>query len=206
MTLTIEPALTYSIALVLLLERYNWLRFLGLLVGIAGLLLILLPQASLPSREMVPWVLVGLVVPMSWAVWGNWMAYARPPEVDSAVATFAMFAFGAAMLLPAVVAMEEFWWLDAERVRLWWLIPVFAVLNVCLWLPGFECVRVAGPVFYSVWPLVCAPMTMGAGMLFFGERYSMWIWGALALLFVSLYLVNLTMSSARLRRAEHRVG
>ena len=166
------------------------------------MLLILLPQASLPSREMVPWVLVGLALPVSWAVWSNWTAYARPPEVDCAVATFGLLAFGTAMLLPAVVATDELWWFDAERVHLWWLIPVFAVLNVWVWLAGFECVRVAGPVFYSVWPFVCTPMTMGVGMVLFGERYSMWIWGALALLFASLYLVNLTMGSVRLRRAE----
>ena len=130
MTITIEPALTYLLALVLLLERYRSLRFVGLLIGIAGLLLILLPEASLPSREMVPWVLVGLAMPASWAVWSNWMAYDRPPEVDSAVTTFGLLAFGAGMLLPAVVAMDELWWFDAERVHLSWLIPVFAVLNV----------------------------------------------------------------------------
>lgn len=206
MTFAMEPALTYLVALILALERYSSLRFTGLLLGIAGLLLIVLPESSLPSREMVPWVLVGFTLPVSWAVWSNWMAYVRLPEVDSAVATFGMLAFGAVMLLPAVVAMDELWWFDAERIHLWWLIPVFAVLNVWLWLLSFECIRVAGPVFYSIWGFVGTPMTIGAGMIFFGERHSVWVWSALALLFASLYLVNLTMRSARLRRAEHRVG
>ena len=200
MTFALEPALTYLVALILLLERYSSLRFLGLLLGIAGLLLIVLPESSLPSREMVPWVLVGFTLPASWAVWSNWMAYVRLPEVDSAVATFGMLAFGAVMLLPAVVVMDELWWFDAERIHLWWLIPVFAGLNVWLWLLSFECIRVAGPVFYSVWSFVGTPMTIGAGMMFFGERHSLWVWSALALLFASLYLVNLTMSRARLRQ------
>ena len=69
-----------------------------------------------------------------------------------------------------------------------------------LWVAGFECVKVAGPVFYSVWTFLSMPLTIAAGMIIFGERHSVWIWSALALLFASLYLVNLTMGSARLRR------
>ena len=198
---TIEPALTYLLALVLLLERYRWLRFFGLLIGIAGLALILLPRASLPSREMVPWVLVGLAVPVSWSIWSNWIAYARLPGVDSAVATFGLLVLATAMLLPIAAAMGELWWLEREHARLWWLVPVFAVLNVWLWVASFECIRIAGPVFYSVWAFVGTPLTIGAGMIFFGERHSLWIWSALILLFVSLYLVNSTMDSARARNA-----
>jgi drug/metabolite transporter (DMT)-like permease len=202
MTITIEPAITYLLALVLLLERYRTLRFLGLLLGIAGLMLIVLPEASLPSREMVPWVLIGLAMPIGGAIWSNWIAYARPPAVDAAAATLGLLGLGTVMLLPAVIAMDELWWFDAERIHLWWLIPVFAVLNVWVWFTGFVCVRVAGPVFYSVWPFVTTPMTMAVGMVIFGEKYSAWIWGALVILLTSLYLVNLTMASARLQRVE----
>lgn len=197
MVSTIEPALTYLVALVLLLERFRVLRVFGLLLGIVGLLLILLPQASLPSREMVPWFLVGLAVPVSWAIWSNWIAYARPPEVGPVVASFGLFAVAAVVLLPVAVSTDELWWLEGELAHLWWTIPIFSALNIWLWLASFECIRVAGPVFYSIWAFVGTPLSIAAGMLFFGETHSSWIWSALVLLFASLYLVNATMSSAQ---------
>ena len=195
MTLAVEPALTYSLALFLLLERYRPLRFAGLLIGIAGLFLMLLPQTSLPSRDMVPWVLVGLIVPVSWAVWSNLMAFRAPPQVDSAVVCFGMLALGALMLLAPVTVMDELWWFDEVSADLWWLVPVFSVLNVWIWLASFECIRVAGPVFYSTWAFIGTPMIVGAGLLIFGERHSPWIWSALVLLLLSLAFVNGTMAA-----------
>ena len=52
-------------------------------------------------------------------------------------------------------------------------------------------------MFYSIWAFVGTPLSIAAGMLFFGETHSSWIWSALVLLFASLYLVNATMSSAQ---------
>ena len=199
MTLTIEPAVTYLLALCLLLERFRTLRFAGLLLGIAGLLLILLPQASLPSREMVPWVLVCLAAPVSWAIWSNLMAVIRPPDIDSAVASFGLLVIAALMLLPAAAAQGELWWFDGPGSELWWLLPIFGGLNTVLWIAGFESVRISGPVFYSLWTLLATPATIAAGMIFFTERHSLWIWSALILLAASLWLVNRTMSAARRR-------
>lgn len=200
MTLTVEPALTYLLALCLLIERFRSLRVAGLLFGVAGLVLILLPQASLPSREMVPWVVLALSVPLCWAVWSNVLAVMRPPDIDSAVASFGLLVAAALMLLPAAAARGELWWFDGPGGEVWWLVPVFGALNMLIWIAGFESVRVSGPVFYSLWTLVGTPLTIAAGMVFFAERHSLWIWSALVLLFAGFYLVNRTMGSARKRQ------
>lgn len=193
MVLAIEPALTYLLALLLLLERFRAVRFAGLLIGIAGLFLMLLPQASLPTRGMVPWVIVGLIVPASWAVWSNLMAHRPPPEIDSVVVCFAMLALSALILLGPVIALGELWWFDDVTSDLWWLVPVFSVLNVWIWLASFQCIRLAGPVFYSTWAFIGTPMIIAVGMVVFSERHSPWIWSALVLLLLSLAFVNLTM-------------
>ena len=49
----LEPAFTYVFALVLALERFHRIRLVGLMIGLGGLMLILIPKASLPSPEMV---------------------------------------------------------------------------------------------------------------------------------------------------------
>jgi drug/metabolite transporter (DMT)-like permease len=194
---TIEPALTYLLALALLLERFHRKRFVGILIGIAGLALILLPQASLPSREMLPWVLVALSVPISWSIWSNLVAFDKPPEVDSAVAVCAMLILGSAMLVLPVLWLDQLWLFRGDAADLWWTLPVFVLFNLCLWLACFETIRLEGPVFYSTWTFLGTPLAIAAGMIFFAEQHSWWIWTALTLLLGSLYLVNVTMVAAR---------
>ncbi len=202
MGLTLEPGVTYLIALPLLLERFRTIRFVGILLGIAGLMLILLPEAALPSPAMVPWVLVGLALPIGQALWTNYAGFARPPDVGSHVLAFGLVAAAALMLLVPAIATGAIWWFDGPGPNsdLWWPLVALAVINGG-WIVGFETVRLAGPVFFSMYALIGTPLTIAVGMVVFGEHHSLWIWSALALLFASLYFVNLTMTSAR-RRIE----
>ena len=198
---SIEPALTYLIALPLLLEKFRAIRFFGLLVGIAGLMLILLPQAALPSPDMVPWVILGLAAPIGWSLRNNYIAVARPRDTDSVVLGFGMLTCATVMLLPPTAATGALWWFDGPGGEVWWAVAALVVLNSTGWVIGFETVKLTGPVFYSTWTFFGVPFTMLSGIVLFDERHSLWIWSALALLFASLYFVNLTMTSAR-RRAK----
>ncbi len=200
--LTLEPAITYLIALPLLLERFRTIRFAGILLGIAGLMLILLPEAALPSPAMVPWVLLAMALPFGQALWNNFVSVARPPEVGSDVLAFGLVTAAALMLLVPAIATRTIWWFDGPGPNpdLWWPLVALAVVN-CGWIAGFETVRIAGPVFFSMYALIGTPLTVAIGMVVFGERHSLWIWSALVLLLASLYLVNRTMAAAQ-RRIE----
>ena len=200
MGLTLEPGLTYLIALPLLLERFRTIRFASILLGIGGLMLILLPETALPSRAMVPWVLLGLALPVGQALWNNYVSFARPPDVGSHVLAFGLVAMAALMLLVPAIATGAIWWFDGPGPNpdLWWPIIALAVTN-CGWIIGFEAVRLVGPVFFSMYALLGTPLTIAVGMVAFGERHSLWIWSALILLMASLYLVNRTMASAQQR-------
>ena len=199
MVVTVEPAITYLIALLLVIERLRWLRVAGVLLGVGGLLLIVLPEASLPSPDMVPWVLVAFAMPLCWAAWSNWLSIALPPAMGAVAATFGLMAIGSLMLLPVAAGTGQLWWFDGPSGGMWWVLPVFAVINAVLWTAEFESVRVSGPVFYSLWAFIGTPMAIGSGMLFFAETHSLWIWSALVVLFASLWLVNHTMDAARLK-------
>lgn len=201
MGLTLEPALTYLFALLLLLERFRTLRFFGLLIGVAGLMLILVPEAALPSRAMVPWVLLSLGLPLGQALWSNYIAVAWPPDVDSHVLTFGLITAAAMMMLPAAIATDSIWWFDGDGPGsdAWWPVVALAVMNSFGWIAGFEAIRLAGPVFYSAYTFMGTPLTIAVGMAVFAERHSVWVWSALILLLASLYLVNMTMASARRR-------
>lgn len=196
--LTLEPAFTYLFALMLLLEKFHWVRFAGLAVGMAGLMLIVVPEASLPSPHMVPWVILGLAAPIGWALLSAWIARARPPEVDSLYLACASVLPAALFLLPAMALSGEWWWVEAPLDRGDFAVFGAAFANALLWFLAFECIRLAGPVVYSTWAYVGTPVGIGFGMWFFGESHSAWIWGALVLLFIGLFLVNKTTAKARI--------
>src|SRR5207237_8158476 len=81
--LMLIPLMIYALALALGMDRFRWVRLIGILLGLAGVLLVLLPKASLPSSDMVGWVVLGLVAPLCYALGTILMAKLDPPESKS---------------------------------------------------------------------------------------------------------------------------
>ena len=59
--LSLVPVTIYALALVFRLDSFRIIRFFGILLGLAGLLLVLFPKASLPEPDMLGWVALGQV-------------------------------------------------------------------------------------------------------------------------------------------------
>lgn len=200
--LTLEPAFTYVFALLLALERFHRVRLAGLVIGLIGLAIILVPEAGLPSRAMVPWVLLGLVAPISWAVFSVYIAIVRRPDQGGVLICWGLFTAAALAILPALAITGEWWWFTRPFGNDDLIVLGAILYNPIVWYLAVECVRLTGPVFYSLWGYIGTPAGMVLGILFFDERHSLWIWNALALLIIGLYLVNRTSAQARQSRCE----
>ena len=83
MSVGIAPMLTYGFAGLMKLERFSALKIIGMIVGLGGVLLIVLPDASLPSPDMVGWVLIGISPAVLIALQNVWIECYRPPDTDS---------------------------------------------------------------------------------------------------------------------------
>ena len=107
--LSLVPVMIYALALTLRQERFHTLRFGGILLGLAGILLVLVPQASLPAPGMAGWVALGLVPSLSYAVNAVLIARWRPQQTTS-------LALGAGLMLASagyvfiVMAATGEWW------------------------------------------------------------------------------------------------
>ncbi len=196
LTIPFVPLMTYAIAIALKMERFSPLRFAGVLCGLAGVGLIVLPKASLPDADAAPWFLMALLTPAFYAATNVVAARLRPPESRSAPLAAGMLLAAALLLAPVV------WWLDALY---WPALPVGAaeigiggqiVVSSIAYFIFFEVLRLAGPVFMSFTGYIVTLTGIGWGVMLFGERHSPWVWGAAALIFTGLALVNLRRSAS----------
>lgn len=197
MNMALEPAFTYGFALILALERFHAVRFMGLSLGLGGLMLMLLPQASLPSPDLVLWVALGLLAPLSWAILSVWIARYRPPEADTLVITFGLMSASALLTLPVMFATGDWTWIPTEFGAGEGMLIALAAVVVVTWIMAFECIRLAGPVLYAGWGYVSTPTGIGVGIVLWGEVHSIWIWAALIVILAGLFLLNHTTRQAR---------
>lgn len=188
--LTLVPILVYALALVAGLDRLRLRRVIGILAGFAGVLLVLLPRTSLPAPEMVGWVLLGLVAPLCYAVNATIIALTRPPATGSLPLGFGLLAASAVYGLVAMLASGQAWAFPAPWSPADWATLLAMPNNAISYVLVFEIIRRAGPVVFSTTNYIATLAGMGFGIWFFGDRPSVWIWAALALMFLGLFLVN----------------
>ena len=187
---TLVPLLTYSFALGLGIERFAGLRAFGIVLGLTALLMIIVPDASLPSPAMVGWVLFAILMPACYASENVFIAVRRPDGSDAGALLCGMLAAGAAMTLPLVWLTDTWTSLALPWGVTEWLILAMVAINVVAYLMFLELVRLTGPVFAAQAAYVVTVSGVFWAMVIFGETHSAWVWGAMLVMFGGLALVN----------------
>ncbi|MEK9661325.1 MAG: DMT family transporter [Alphaproteobacteria bacterium] len=186
----LSPLLTYLFALLLRLERPQALRAAGILLGLAGVAILVLPRGSLPSEASLGWALLALIVPTGYASGNVFAELGRPAGADSvALAAGTMIAAALGAALTAFVG-DSFHpvWADPGRAEM--LLAGFAAMTAVAFLVFQAIVALAGAVYLGQVGYLVTLAGIGWGMLFFGETHSHWLWFAVATVFAGVALVN----------------
>ncbi|MCU4653125.1 DMT family transporter [Roseibacterium sp. SDUM158016] len=188
--LSLVPMLSFPIALALGMDRFSALRFAGLLLGFAAILMIALPETSLPDPAMVWWLPLALVAPAFYAVEGNFVARFGTAGLDPVQLLLGASVIGAAMALPLALMTGQ--WISPLPP---WGAPDFAILGSSaahalaysgyVWMVGR-----AGAVFAAQVSYLVTAFGILWAWIIFGETYSGWVWAAIALMFAGLFLVQ----------------
>jgi drug/metabolite transporter (DMT)-like permease len=191
MSNALVPIVTYAITLGIRLERFAALRALGLVAGFGGVLLVLIPDSSLPEPGMAHWALLCFSAAIAYGVQNVYVARATPPGMSSLAMSAGTLLGGGLLVLPIVLATGGFLsllppWQPAHYA----ILGMMAINSSCtvgfLWL-----IRTAGPVFTSQTAYLVVLFGMLWGILFFNDHHSGWIWAALALMIAGVLLVSL---------------
>lgn len=188
-TIAAVPLFAFPIALVLRNERFSALRLAGLGVGLAGVALLVAPETSLPPGVAL-WVPLALVAPLMYAIEGNVVAKWGTAGLDPIQALFGASILGACMALPLALSSGAFVTLSLplERADLALILGSFAhalVYSGYVWLVGR-----AGPSFAAQVSYLVTGTGVLWAMVLLGESYSGWVWAALGLMMLGLFLVQ----------------
>ena len=197
LTLALIPILTYLFALAMRLEIFMTIRLVGIVLGFAGVLMILLPETSLPDPDMVGWVLLAMAAPVCLAGMTVGTVRLRPANMSSLELTAGVLTTSALLMLPIAAATDSWWWFASPFDAGDGALLGIALIQVLLWFSLLELIRLSGPVFLTMVDNLSTLSGVGWGILLFAEVHSLWIWGALGLLLPAVFLVNFTASAVR---------
>ena len=188
---TLTPILTYPAAALFRMDRFRAIRTVGLVLGVGGVALVVVPETSLPSRDMAPWVLLSFVGP------GALCRERADHLVAQAAARRRAAAWRAACSRPGPIFMfvvmaasGQWWWFEGPMTDGDWALAAAAGVTALVFYLMVEIIRLAGPVFFTTVNFMIPLTGIGWGVLFFGESHSYWIWLALVLMLAGLFLVN----------------
>ena len=196
MVVILAPTLTYVFAILLRVDHLRLLSCVGLAVGLGGILLIVLPDVSLPERCMVWWLLLALLAPVLIGLGNVLTALVRPPTMPPTVLGAGMLLSAAALLASIMAASGQFYLFDGAAPGVNWNFLYATLLNSIFYVVFLEVVRLSGPVFFSQMNYLAVAAGFGWGMILFGERYSLYVWGGTALMATSVLLLTLGARSA----------
>jgi drug/metabolite transporter (DMT)-like permease len=184
------PMLALPMAVVLGRDRLTPARLAGLVLGLCGVALIALPDSGLPDRAMVAWLPLAMVGPLCYALEANYVALHNDLKADAMQAMFLASLLAALLALPLVLWSGQ--WVDP--VATWnWRYGVFiltSALNAVLYVAYVWLAGRAGAVFASQSSYVITGAGLVWAIVLLGERFSLWIYLALALLMCGLFLVS----------------
>lgn len=184
------PMLAFGVALMVKIEQYSFKRLGGLLLGVSAMMVIALPDTSLPDRSKTIWVLPMILASFCYALEANFVALKRPTDVNAISVLFGASVFGAMIAGPVA-------WISGNflSVQSSWNAPEWALVGASLghaaaysgyiWLVGY-----AGVVFASQCGYIVTIAGIGFSVLLLHESYSLWVLLSLMLVLIGVLLVQ----------------
>lgn len=193
-----SPLMTFAASVAMRSEGFSLRRGMGVLLGLAGIVLMFGPSTGLPADTSLGWVALGFVTPVIYAFSNITIDRTRPAGEDSMALTAGMFALVAALALPLSLAMGHFHpvWTDGLSLPELAMFIHAAIIAVCFF-GLFELIRRAGATYGSQSTYVTTLSGILYGMVLLGERPSLWTWAAAICILAGVAIVNSSGRGAR---------
>jgi drug/metabolite transporter (DMT)-like permease len=186
---SMAPLATLVLAWVMKTDSISLPRVAGIMLGAFAIFAILLPDVHVGEAVAWRWLLLTLIVPVSYAIHHNFTARFWPAGSDSYQVACGEALFAGAILI--VFSGFNWQWQDIES----WnrghsailFMAAISLIDIYIY---FELIRIKGPIYTSHANYVMVVSGVLWGMVIFAERPSSLMWLSAALLIASLYLIG----------------
>lgn len=194
--ISMVPLMAFPLAMAFGLDRFSGARLMGLILGLCGVALIALPEASLPDPAMVAFLPLAMVGPLFYALEGTFVQRFGTAGMDPVQAMFGASVAGLILVTPVMLGLGQ-WispaqpWAEAEAA-----LVLSSAMHGLLYAGYVGLAARAGAVFASQSSYLVTASGVIWAMLLLGERFSPFVWAAMAVMLVGLALVQPRMRAA----------
>ncbi len=189
-SIALVPMLTYAFAWAIGVDKYATKRFMGIVFGFGAILLLSLPETSLPDPGMVKWMLLALVASVFYTIENLYVDIYIPQGTDLIALLMGGLLVAALILTPLIYLQGAFVPLHYPFQKVEWAIILIAIVSSAAYVTFLYVVKMAGSVFASMAGYVITLAGVFWGMIFFDESHSVWVWAALVLMLAGMALVT----------------
>lgn len=186
----IVPLLVYPLAILMRQEKFAWQRLLAVFIGFFGVMLMVSPNLHIVSGIGVPWILLLLITPISFAICAVYIVSARPVPSDSLGLSTGMLIFSSALLVPVIYFTHSFYKFKMPFHLTDWLIMLEIILSTVGYIVFFVLIKRAGAVYYSFVSGVVALTSLVWGWLFLHEALTTKTMMAAILIIAAIYWMS----------------
>ncbi len=188
--LILVPMITYVLSYLVRIERFRVSGAIGVLLGLAGILLVLVPDLSLPEPEMAGWLLLALVAPLCFGATNTMAVYLRPPAAPPLAMSVGMTACATILLVPIMLGTGQAYLFPGPTLDGMLAVLYAAAINASTMVCWFILVRRIGAVFFSQFNYFIVLAGFGWGYWLYDEQHSVYVWAATGLTFLGLAIFS----------------
>ena len=163
------PILIFPLALLFALEHFDLKRFLSVILGFIGILLSIFANLSLPKINSIPWTVIALIAPLSFALCAIWIAAFRPMPSHPLSLSFGMLVISSICLAPLTLGVGAYYPIELPLDFNDLLIFFEILLSSTGYIVLFMLIKLAGPVYYSLVGSIASMFGLLWGKVFFDE-------------------------------------
>ncbi len=188
--MAIIPIVAFPMAIALGLEQPDLRRFSGLLLGLLGVLLIVVPDASLPDPTKAVFILLALLSVLFYAIEGVGLGKIGRAGLQPVQLMLGAFLLSVALTLPIALATGTFIVPSAGFGAAGTAVVLSGLANVVAYVGYVWIIGRGGPVFAGQVSYIVTGFSIIWSMVLLGESYSVWVWGAMAVIFTGLLVTQ----------------
>ncbi|MAZ77460.1 MAG: multidrug ABC transporter permease [Legionellaceae bacterium] len=187
----IVPLMVYPLALLFKEEKFDGLRITGVLCGVLGIMIIMLPKSGLLGGAFNSWMFMALLTPLCFALCVIYIAKYRPIHLDALMCSAGMLTASAMLLIPVVHWTGSFYALHMPLHKVDWIILLEIALSSTGYVLLFKLIKMAGPVYYSLVSGVVTLTGLFWGKVIFGESLTPHMIFAVLFILTAITLVTI---------------